>query len=48
MHDLVRLYTERLGRTEAGSDDRSIAWDRLLDHYDELATSAMTHACRHG
>jgi tetratricopeptide (TPR) repeat protein len=42
MHDLVRLYAERVAAAHAGDDDRSVAVERLLGYY--LATTAAADA----
>jgi tetratricopeptide (TPR) repeat protein len=40
MHDLLRLYTQRLAGEHAGPDGQEQARDRLLNHYLRLATAA--------
>ena len=40
MHDLVRLYAQRLGDEEADADNREQARDRLLGYYLDMAIAA--------
>ncbi|MEU7856144.1 tetratricopeptide repeat protein [Nonomuraea sp. NPDC049141] len=43
MHDLVRLYADEHGRTEANSDGRERALDRMLAFYLDTADAADGH-----
>jgi tetratricopeptide (TPR) repeat protein len=43
MHDLVRLYANRLANQHDGSDDHEQALDRLLDYWLEMAQAARDH-----
>ena len=43
MHDLVRLYAQQLSDTQADSDGREQARDRLLDYYTTTADAADDH-----
>ena len=43
MHDLVRLYAQRLGEEHAEADGRDRARDRLLDYYLSMAGAADKH-----
>ena len=43
MHDLLRLYAQRLSDTYAESDGREQARDRLLDYYVEMSDAADDH-----
>jgi tetratricopeptide (TPR) repeat protein/transcriptional regulator with XRE-family HTH domain len=43
MHDLVRLYAQRLGREKAESDGQVQARDRLLQHYLQAASASNQH-----
>jgi tetratricopeptide (TPR) repeat protein len=43
MHDLVRLYAQRLSEEHAQADSRGQARDRLLDYYLRMADAADDH-----
>jgi hypothetical protein len=43
MHDLVRLYAQRLGDEHADTDRREQAFDRLLSYYLDTTNTAMAH-----
>ena len=43
MHDLVRLYAQRLSEEHADADGRERARHRLLGHYLEMAEAARDH-----
>ncbi|MFF5808803.1 tetratricopeptide repeat protein [Streptomyces sp. NPDC012746] len=43
MHDLIRLFSDELGRAHAGDDDRDTAVTRLLGHYLDTATEGDAH-----
>lgn len=43
MHDLVRLYAQRLSDAHADSDDRERARDRLLSYYLRMTRAAVFH-----
>ena len=47
-HDLVRLYSRELGERDPEEEkERSLALDRLLDHYRYAADTADRHVARH-
>ena len=43
MHDLVRLYAQRVGDEQADADGREQVRDRLLDHYLTMTRAADAH-----
>ncbi|MFE4973333.1 tetratricopeptide repeat protein [Kitasatospora sp. NPDC056651] len=43
LHDLVRIYSDQLGRETADADDRAKARDRLFWHYLHCVSAAATH-----
>ncbi|HYS37769.1 MAG TPA: BTAD domain-containing putative transcriptional regulator, partial [Pseudonocardiaceae bacterium] len=47
MHDLVRHYARHQAGKEA-ADQRTAAWDRLLDYYQHTAEQAETSVARYG
>ncbi|MEV6056548.1 tetratricopeptide repeat protein [Streptomyces sp. NPDC052107] len=43
LHDLVRLYADQHGHTQADTDQRAAAQARLHDHYGTTTQAASTH-----
>ena len=43
MHDLLRLYAQRLSNDHSEADEREQARDRLLDYYFDMADAANDH-----